>query len=65
MLTGGKISAADLELFSVTDDPDEAVELIRAADSAPDAGEPDDSQRRATRAAAGDVAAAAGDSDPR
>jgi hypothetical protein len=65
MLPGGKISAADLELFSVTDDPDEAVDLIRAADSAPDAGEPDDSQRRATRAAAGDVAAAAGDSDPR
>ena len=34
VLTGGKISAADLELFSVTDDPYEAVRLVIGPDDA-------------------------------
>ncbi|HET6698486.1 MAG TPA: TIGR00730 family Rossman fold protein [Nocardioidaceae bacterium] len=34
VLDGGKISAADLEMFSVTDDPAEAVEIMVAAQAA-------------------------------
>ena len=46
VLPGGKVNARDLDLFSVTDDPAEAVRIVMAADQAltrqPIAPEPDD-----------------------
>ena len=46
VLPGGKVNARDLDLFSVTDDPAEAVRIVMAADQAltrqPVAPEPDD-----------------------
>jgi hypothetical protein len=35
VLAGGKINEADLDLFSVTDDPDEAVRIVIASDESP------------------------------
>jgi uncharacterized protein (TIGR00730 family) len=50
VLPGGKVNARDLDLFSVTDDPAEAVRIVMAADQAltrqPIAPEPDDEAAR-------------------
>ena len=50
VLPGGKVNARDLDLFSVTDDPAEAVRIVMAADQAltrqPVAPEPDDEAAR-------------------
>jgi uncharacterized protein (TIGR00730 family) len=50
VLPGGKVNARDLDLFSVTDDPAEAVRIVAAADQAltrqPVAPEPDDEAAR-------------------
>jgi uncharacterized protein (TIGR00730 family) len=50
VLPGGKVNARDLDLFSVTDDPAEAVRIVMAADQAltrqPVAAEPDDEAAR-------------------
>jgi uncharacterized protein (TIGR00730 family) len=50
VLPGGKVNARDLDLFSVTDDPAEAVQIVMAADQAltrqPVAPEPDDEAAR-------------------
>jgi uncharacterized protein (TIGR00730 family) len=50
VLPGGKVNARDLDLFTVTDDPAEAVRLVVAADRAlthqPVAPEPDDEAAR-------------------
>ena len=58
MLEGGKISAADLDLMALTDDPAEAVRIVVEADRAREAGEPDEGQEQATREAARGRAAA-------
>jgi uncharacterized protein (TIGR00730 family) len=50
VLPGGKVNARDLDLFSVTDDPAEAVRIVMASDQAltrqPIAPEPDDEAAR-------------------
>ena len=50
VLPGGKVNARDLDLFSVTDNPAEAVRIVMAADQAltrqPNAPEPDDEAAR-------------------
>jgi uncharacterized protein (TIGR00730 family) len=50
VLPGGKVNVRDLDLFSVTDDPAEAVRIVMAADQAltrqPVAAEPDDEAAR-------------------
>jgi uncharacterized protein (TIGR00730 family) len=50
VLPGGKVNVRDLDLFSVTDDPAEAVRIVMAADQAltrqPVAPEPDDEAAR-------------------
>jgi len=50
VLPGGKVNARDLDLFSVTDDPAEAVRIVMAADQAlnraPVPPEPDDEAAR-------------------
>jgi hypothetical protein len=53
MLADGKIAAADLEMFTVTDDVDEAVSYILKAGEAADAA-----AEAAAREAAGEAAAA-------
>jgi len=54
VLTGGKIADKDLDLFTVTDDPAEAVRLVIAADQ----DDQEEAEREAAEAAAADMARA-------
>jgi predicted Rossmann-fold nucleotide-binding protein len=46
VLAGGKVNARDLDLFSVTDDPAEAVRIVVAAGTGRAAPVPDDEAAR-------------------